>query len=140
MLDKSLWSPTGSGVFIHTARYMYFTLNLYPESSPLILFPLQMLEKSLLKFAEESFGAKYCVSLSGVTKRIRPLALIVKRHRKMFKRPFFKSELITLEGLEKYLDGNGEEGFCKALNEMITEEKLVMEPKSSQGERYASTL
>ena len=99
-----------------------------------------MLEKSLLKFAEESFGAKYCVSLPSVTERIRPLALIVKRQRLMFKRPFFKSELIILEGLEKYLEGDGEGGFCKALNEMITEEKLVMEPKSSQGERYASKL
>ena len=35
-ISKSLWSPTGSGGFILTARYMYFKFNLYPESSPLV--------------------------------------------------------------------------------------------------------
>ena len=99
-----------------------------------------MLEKSLLKFAEENFSDKYCASLHGETKRIRPLALIVKRHRSMFKRPFGKHELIILEGLEKYVEGEGGEEFCKALNKIVIEEGLVIEPKLSQGERYASTL
>ena len=104
------------------------------------LFLLQMLEKSLLKFAEENFSQKYCVCLHGETKRIRPLGLIVKRHRSMFKRPFGKNELIILEGLEKYVEGEGEEKFCKALNKMITEEGQVMEPKLSLGKRYASKI
>ena len=99
-----------------------------------------MVEKSLQKFAEENFSDKYCASLHGETKRIRPLALIVKRQRSMFKRPFGKNELIILEGLEKYVEGEGREEFCKALNKVIAEELLVMEPKLSQGERYASTL
>ena len=99
-----------------------------------------MLEKSLLKFAEENFSDKYCASLHGETKRIRPLALIVKRQRSLFKRPFGKNELIILEGLEKYLEEEGEEKFCKALNKIITEEELVMEPKCSLGEKYASKL
>ena len=99
-----------------------------------------MLEKSLLKFAEENFSDKYCASLHGETKRIRPLALTVKRHRSLFKRPFGKNELIILEGLEKYVEGEGEEGFCKALNGVISEEELVVHPKLSLGERYVSKL
>ena len=99
-----------------------------------------MIEKSLLKFAEESFSHKYCASLHGENKEIRPVALMVKRHRSMFKRPFGKRELIILERLQKYVEGEGEEEFCKALDKMITEEGLVMEPKSSRGERYASKL
>ena len=99
-----------------------------------------MLEKSLLKFAEENFSDKYYASLHGETKRIRPLSLTVKRRRSMFKRPFRKHELIILEGLEKYVEGGGEEGFCKALNRMITEEGLVMESNLSLGERYVSKL
>jgi len=49
--------------------------------------------------------------------------------RPIWKRPFGKSDLIILEGLEKYVEGEGEEEFCKALNKKITEEGLVMEPK-----------
>ena len=101
-----------------------------------------MLEKALLKFAEENFSQKYCAALHGETKRIRPLALIVKRHRSMLKRPFGKNELTVLEGLEKYVEGNGEEKFSEELNKMITEENLAMEskPKLSLGEGYASNF
>ena len=99
-----------------------------------------MLEKSLLKFAAENFSDKYCACLHGEINRIKPLALIVKRHRSMFKRPFGKHELIILEGLEKYVEGKGGEEFCKALNKIIAEEWLAIEPKLSLGERYESTL
>lgn len=58
----------------------------------------------------------------------------------MFKRPFGKHELIILEGLEKYVEGKGGEEFCKALNKIIAEEWLAIEPKLSLGERYESTL
>ena len=60
-----------------------------------------MLEKSLLRFTEENFGDKYCASLDGENKKIRP----VKR-RSMFKGPFLKNELlhVILDGLEKYID------------------------------------
>lgn len=50
----------------------------------------------------------------------------------MFKRPFGKSELIILEGLEKYVECGREEEFCEALDAMITEESMVMEPKASR--------
>ena len=99
-----------------------------------------MLEKSLLKFAAENFSDKYCACLHGEINRIKPLALIVKRHRSMFKRPFGKHELIILEGLEKYVEGKGGEELCKALNKIIAKEGLAIEPKLSLGERYESTL
>jgi len=113
---------------------------IWNKFSPFFLFLLQMLEKSLLKFAEENFGDKYCASLHGETKGIRPLALTVKRSRSIFRRPFGKSELIILEGLEKYVEGEGKEEFCKALNSMISEEGLVVERKVRLGERYTSKL
>lgn len=102
-------------------------------------FPLQMLGKSLLKFSEKNFSGKYSASIDGECTRIRPLALIVKRRRSMLKRPFGKSELIIREGLEKYVEGGREEEFCKALNAMITEESLLVEPKASRRARYALT-
>lgn len=51
----------------------------------MFLFPRQMLEKSLLRFAEENIRDKYCAFLYGENKKIRP----VKR-RSMFKGPFLK--------------------------------------------------
>ena len=116
-------------------------MNKFLISSLFSLFLPQMLEKSLQKFAAENFSDKYYASLQGETKRIRPLALIVKRHRSILKRPFGKNELIILEGLEKYVEGEGVEEFCMARNKIIAEEEgMGMEPKVSPGERYASTL
>lgn len=99
-----------------------------------------MLEKSLLKFAAENFSDKYCACLHGEINRVKPLALIVKRHRSMFKRPFGKHELIILEGLEKYVEGKGGGEFFEARNKIIAEDGLDVEPKLSLGERYESTL
>lgn len=60
----------------------------------LSLFPLQNIEKTLLKFAEENFGDKYFASLDGGNKRIRPLELAVKRRRPLW---IAKDELIILK-------------------------------------------
>lgn len=101
-------------------------------------FLFQMLKKSLLKFAEEIFGEKYYASLHGETKKIAPMALIVKRHRSVFSGPFAKSELIILEGLEKYVESEGKEAFREELDAMITEEELpLMQNKLSLEARYA---
>ena len=101
------------------------------------MFPLQNMGKTLLKFAEENFEGKYFAFLDGENKRIRPLELAVKRRRPLWKRPFAKNELINLEGLEKYVEGEGEEQFCRALNAIITEEELfIKKPKVSHGAWY----
>ena len=110
------------------------------ENTDIILksgfFLFQMLEKSLQKFATENFSDKYYACLHGETKKIRPLALAVKRRRSVLARPFAKSELIILEGLEKYVESKGEEEFREALNAMATEEELIMPNKNSLGARY----
>ena len=99
-----------------------------------------MLGRSLQKFAEDNFRGKYSASIHGECTRIRPLALVVKRRRSTFKRPFGgKSELIILEGLEKYVEGGREEEFRKALNAVTTEESMVMEQKASRRARYGRT-
>ena len=101
-------------------------------------FFLQMFEKSLQKFAAENFSDKYYASLHGETNKIRPLALVLKRHRSFYERPFAKLELIILEGLEKYVKSEVEaKAFHKALEAMITKEELVMQSKASMGARYA---
>jgi len=104
------------------------------------LFPLQNIKKTLLKFAEENFGDKYFVSLDGENKRIRPLELAVKRRRLLWMRPFAKNELIFLNGLEKYVEDEGKEEFCRAINSIITEEELsIIKPKVSHGAWYVLT-
>lgn len=60
------------------------------------------------------------------------MALILKRHRSFYARPFAKSEWIILVGLEKYVVEAEAEAFREAFNEMIKEE----EKKNLQGAWY----
>ena len=98
------------------------------------------LQKSLQKFAEENFSNKYYACLHGQTKKIKLLALAIRRHRWLFTRPFAKLELIVLDGLEKYVESKGVEEFRDALKKMMTSEEMAMqEKKLPLGARYVST-
>lgn len=100
----------------------------------------KQLEASLLKLAEENLSDKYYACLHGDIKKIKLLALAIRRHRRTFTHPFAKSELIVLEGLEKYMESRGVEEFREALKKVIsTEAMAVQEKKLPQGARYAST-
>lgn len=106
----------------------------------MFLFRSQMIEESIRKFAHENFSDKYFPVIHGETKMIHPLALIVKRHRSFWKRPFAKMEMTIIEGLEKFAKSGGEEAFLTTLNEMISEEKFLIQQKLSMGEWYAFNL
>ncbi|XP_068708312.1 uncharacterized protein [Montipora foliosa] len=84
-----------------------------------------MIEELLYKFSKENFGdANFLPLLDGHSKPVKPLTLLVKRKRSIWKRPFGKKEIIILDGLEKYVDSN-EKDFLKDVESKITKEQLI---------------
>ncbi|XP_068744474.1 uncharacterized protein [Montipora capricornis] len=84
-----------------------------------------MIEELLHKFSKENFGdPNYLPLLHGHSKTAKPLALLVKRKRSIWKRPFGKKEIIILDGLEKYVDSN-ENDFLKDVKSKIKKEQLI---------------
>lgn len=109
----------------------------------MLLFLFQMREKPLLKslqkFAEENFSDKYYACLHGEIQKINVLALAIQRQRWVFTPPFAKSEVIILEGLEKYVDSNGAEEFRKELEKKITGEEEMEGKQIDLGARCVIT-
>ena len=92
-----------------------------------------MIEKLLKKFAKENFGdANFLPLLHGHSKTAKPLALLVKRKRSIWKRPFGKKEIIILDGLEKY----NEKDFLKDVESKITKEQLIEKGSDAPAARY----
>ncbi|XP_068744465.1 uncharacterized protein [Montipora capricornis] len=84
-----------------------------------------MIEELLYKFSKENFDDPNLISLlHGHSKPVKPLTLLVKRKRSIWKRPFGKKEIIILDGLEKYVDSN-EKVFLKDVESKITKEQLI---------------
>ena len=95
-----------------------------------------MIEKLLKKFAKENFGdANFLPLLHGHSKTAKPLALLVKRKRSIWKRPFRKKEIIILDGLEKYVDSN-ENDFLKDVKSKIKKEQLIEKGSDAPAARY----
>ena len=120
-------------VTIVTSLYSrIFLLKFQMHNEPLL--------KSLLKFAEENFNDRYYACLDGEIKKIKLLALAIRRHRRTFARPFAKWEVIVLEELEKYIESKGVEEFREALEKVIsTEEIALQEKKLPLRARYATS-
>ena len=78
------------------------------------------IEKVLRAFAEDNFNdeAYYPVS-HGQTTLIKPLALVVKKPRSIFKRPFAKSEFIVIAVLNDYVVKEKREEFTENVNSAI---------------------
>ncbi|XP_068708072.1 uncharacterized protein [Montipora foliosa] len=84
-----------------------------------------MIEELLHKFSKENFGdPNYLPLLHRHSKTAKPLALLVKRKRSIWKCPFGKKEIIILDGLEKYVDSN-ENDFLKDVKSKIKKEQLI---------------
>ncbi|XP_068710956.1 uncharacterized protein [Montipora foliosa] len=84
-----------------------------------------MIEELLYKFSKENFDDPNLIPLlHGHSKPVKPLTLLVKRKRSIWKRPFGKKEIIILDGLEKYVDSN-ENVFLKDVESKITKEQLI---------------
>lgn len=92
-----------------------------------IYFSSQMTQDSIRAFVHENFGKDYFPVYHGQTNIVTPLALIVKRKREWWKRPFGKAEMIILGGLESYIVDEKENHF-----HISSESKLVKESKSLQ--------
>lgn len=94
-----------------------------------------MIEDSLRRFAKENFSDTYLPVLHGETKNVKPLALVVKKRRSMWKRPFANLEIVILAGLESYVRSGIEETFLESVSSKITEEQISMRPNISMGAR-----
>jgi len=95
-----------------------------------------MIEYAIRKFAQENFGDKYFPVLHGETDKIQPLALVVRQHRPLWKRPFAKSEIIILAGFDRYVEDGTQETACKAIASIIKDEELSMKQRVNMGARY----
>ncbi|PFX29859.1 uncharacterized protein LOC111324274 [Stylophora pistillata] len=83
-------------------------------------------EESLRKFAEEHFSHRWFPALHGDIKQVKPLALVVKKNRPLWKRPFAKLEVIVLAELAKYVKSEESEEFRKCLASKIKEEIVTL--------------
>ena len=99
-----------------------------------------MIEDSLRRFAQENFSDTYFPVLHGETENVKPLALVVKRHRSIWKRPIAKLEIVILAGLERYVENATHEAFVESVTSKITEEDISMRQKISMGARYMFDL
>lgn len=74
-----------------------------------------MIRMVLRALAEENFEDKHYPVLHGAS-TCEPFALMVKKRRIIFKRPFTKSEFKIIAGLEKYVKEDKKDDFLKAVN------------------------
>jgi len=92
-----------------------------------------MIADSLRRFAQENFSDKYLPVLHGETENVKPLALVVKQRRSIWKRPFAKLEMVILAGLERYLESGAEEAFLESVKSKITKEEFLKTQKVGMG-------
>lgn len=73
-----------------------------------------MIKQVLQAFADDNFNSKYYPLLHGTSSAdVKPFAMMVKRERNIFKRPFTKSEFIIIAGLENYVKEDKKEEFLE---------------------------
>ena len=95
-----------------------------------------MIEDAIRKFAQENFSHKYFPVLHGETDKIQPLAMVVKQHRPIWKRPFAKSEIVILAGFERYVEDGAQKTVGKSILSNIRDEEVSMKQKVGMGARY----
>ena len=95
-----------------------------------------MIEDAIRKFAQENFSHKYFPVLHGETDKIQPLALVVKQHRPLWKRPFARSEIVILADFGRYVKDDGQKAVCESITRNIRDEELSVKQKVDLGARY----
>ena len=96
-----------------------------------------MIEELLRRFARENFdNANYVPVLHGHSETVKPLSLIFKRKRSIWKRPFAKDEMIILPGLENFVSSDCEKEYLEAVKLKVIEEQVVEKGKTAPVERY----
>ncbi|KAL9982634.1 hypothetical protein ACROYT_G004703 [Oculina patagonica] len=68
---------------------------------------------------------------------IKPLALVVKKRRPIFRRPYAKSEFIVTEVLENYVEEKKKQEFTKTVNKIISKEENPLELAEEEDEAEA---
>ena len=86
-----------------------------------------MTQDSIKTFVRENFGKDYLPVYHGHTNIISPLALIVKRKRSLWKRPFGKGEMVIVGGLHRYLTEEKEKHFKNYCRSKLMKENRNLE-------------
>ena len=90
-----------------------------------------MIEELLRRFAQENFhGADYVPLLHGHLATTKPLSLIIRRKRPLWKIPFARAEIIILAGLEKYVSSDSERKYQEAVQKNVVQEQVMEKDKS----------
>ena len=96
-----------------------------------------MTEELLRRFSRENFDdANYVPLLNGHSETAKPLSLIMKQKRSIWKRPFAKEEIIILAGLEKYVSSDCQKTYLEAVKLNIIEEQVMEKRKNAPVDRY----
>ena len=88
---------------------------------------MQMVEQALREFAQQNFGADgeefYPVHQRN-TQEVQILALMAKKPRNVFLRPFKTNSLVLLAGLETYMNPSKKEEYQNVVDRIIKREDL----------------
>lgn len=95
------------------------------------------IEEVLRAFAEQNFaGSNYYPVTHGEPKWIKPLVVMVKKKKSVFKRPFAKSELIAIGALDNYIVKDKRKEFTEAVNSTLLKKgnlKIVEDDAENEG-------
>ena len=96
-----------------------------------------MIEELLRRFARENFDdANYVPLLHGHSATPKPLSLIIKRKRPIWKIPFAREEIVILAGLEKYVSSDSEKEYLEGVVSKVIEEQVIEKGKNDPVDRY----
>ena len=96
-----------------------------------------MIEELLLKFSRENFNdPNYVPLLHGHSKTSKPLTLIIKQKRSIWKHPFAKDEMIIIGGLENFVPNDFEKECEEAIKLKIVHEQVMEKGKNDPVDRY----
>ena len=83
---------------------------------------MQMLEQALREFAEQNFGAdgeEFYPVHQGNTQEVQILALMAKKPRSVFLRPFKADSLVLLGRIDTYMNRSKKEEYLNAVDRAI---------------------
>ncbi|XP_074614609.1 uncharacterized protein LOC141874299 isoform X3 [Acropora palmata] len=96
-----------------------------------------MIKELLRRFARENFGrANNVPVLHGHSETAKPLSLIIKRKRSIWKRPFAREEMIILGGLEKFVSSDCQKKYLDAVKSKVIEEQVMEKGKNDPVDRH----
>ena len=98
-----------------------------------------MIEELLLRFSRENFDdANYVPLLHGHSETAKPLSLIIKQKRSIWKHrySFAKDEITFLAGLENFVSRHCEKKYLDAVELKVIEEQVMEKGENDPVDRY----